>query len=50
MTTESLFSIIKKIIGFRLKVGLTINFDGLGGFKIELKAGDEATASILKNI
>lgn len=50
MTHETLLLIIRKILNFKLKVGLTINFDGLGGFKIELKAGDEATASILKNI
>lgn len=43
MTAEGLFSIIKKIISLRLKVGLTINFDGQGGFKVKLEMGNEAT-------
>lgn len=48
MTSEGLFGIIKRILAHKLRVSLIINFDGLGGFKIKMESGDEATTTIFQ--
>lgn len=43
MTIEGLFTLIRKLINLRLKLNITINFDGNGGFRLKTELGDEST-------
>lgn len=38
---ERLYNIIQKILNRKLKLALTINFDGKGTFQLEYKFGSE---------
>lgn len=44
---QNLIKLIERILHQRLKLSLTINFDGQGGFKLKTELGDEATYKLL---
>jgi hypothetical protein len=41
---------IDKLIDLEIPLGLTINLDGNGGYKLESKLGDKAINKIISNI
>ncbi len=45
-----IIELIEKILKKRITMSLTIHFDGLGGYKIESKLGDNATHELFKLI
>lgn len=45
---DKLYKLIKKILSLKIPASLTINFDGTGGFKKEIKLGETAVERIFR--